>query len=201
MQVLLTAWLGVSHYLQYLRVDSEVWWPWIWDFAEQATVTENKKNNLKLYKNDKTFILGAVADCNLEYFLMISVENALYMHVATGLPKKWNLLAHWASGFQSFSCPVSSTCISYCTVEPHLWDIPNNWTISISLMYYTCVNSIYHVAEISYDTFFLMLSLLVNDQQTSCPTSILRTPNKLVSALRVIHVHVTEWRLHWTKAL
>ena len=88
MQVLLTAWLGVSHYLQYLRVDSEVWWPWIWDFAEQATVTENKKNNLKLYKNDKTFILGAVADCNLEYFLMICVENALYIHVATGLPKK-----------------------------------------------------------------------------------------------------------------
>ena len=73
-------------------MDSEVWWPWIWDFAEQATVTENKKNNLKLpvYKNDKTFILGAVADCtyNLEYFLMICVENALYIHVATGLPKK-----------------------------------------------------------------------------------------------------------------
>ena len=88
MQVLLTAWLGVSHYLQYSRVDSEVWWPWIWDFAEQATVTENKKNNLKLYKNDKTFILGAVTDCNLEYFLMICVENASYMHVATGLPKK-----------------------------------------------------------------------------------------------------------------
>ena len=69
-------------------MDSEVWWPWIWDFAEQATVTENKKNNLKLYKNDKTFILGAVADCNLEYVLMTCVENALYMHVATGLPKK-----------------------------------------------------------------------------------------------------------------
>ena len=88
MQVLLTVWLGVSHYLQYLRVDSEAWLPWIWDFAEQATVTENKKNNLKLYKNDKTFILGAVTDCNLDYFLMTCVENALYMHVATGLPKK-----------------------------------------------------------------------------------------------------------------
>ena len=56
MQVLLTASLGVSHYLQYLRVDSEVWWPWIWDFAEQATVSENKKNNLKLYKNNNNNI-------------------------------------------------------------------------------------------------------------------------------------------------